>query len=68
MAFDEVGQADTLQRRKDICKRAYDVLVNKVHFPAQDIIFDPNMLLYLLWLRNPGIFEHTFQQPFCRFA
>ena len=43
MAFDEVGQADTLQRRKDICRRAYDVLVNKVHFPPQDIIFDPNI-------------------------
>jgi 5-methyltetrahydrofolate--homocysteine methyltransferase len=43
MAFDEVGQADTLQRRIDICKRAYDVLVNKVHFPPQDIIFDPNI-------------------------
>ena len=43
MAFDEVGQADTLQRRIDICKRAYDVLVNKVEFPAQDIIFDPNI-------------------------
>lgn len=43
MAFDEVGQADTLQRRKDICKRAYDVLVNKVNFPPQDIIFDPNI-------------------------
>ena len=43
MAFDEVGQADTLQRRKDICKRAYDVLVDKVHFPPQDIIFDPNI-------------------------
>jgi len=43
MAFDEVGQADTLQRRIDICKRAYDVLVNKVKFPAQDIIFDPNI-------------------------
>ena len=43
MAFDEVGQADTYQRRIDICKRAYDVLVNKVHFPAQDIIFDPNI-------------------------
>ena len=42
MAFDEVGQADTYQRRIDICKRAYDVLVNKVHFPPQDIIFDPN--------------------------
>jgi 5-methyltetrahydrofolate--homocysteine methyltransferase len=43
MAFDEVGQADTLQRRKDICKRAYDVLVDKVQFPPQDIIFDPNI-------------------------
>ncbi|MFL5752381.1 MAG: methionine synthase [Bacteroidia bacterium] len=43
MAFDEVGQADTLQRRIDICKRAYDVLVDKVHFPPQDIIFDPNI-------------------------
>jgi 5-methyltetrahydrofolate--homocysteine methyltransferase len=43
MAFDEVGQADTLQRRIDICKRAYDVLVNKVKFPPQDIIFDPNI-------------------------
>lgn len=43
MAFDEVGQADTLQRRIDICKRAYDTLVNKVKFPPQDIIFDPNI-------------------------
>jgi len=43
MAFDEVGQADTYQRRIEICKRAYDVLVDKVHFPPQDIIFDPNI-------------------------
>lgn len=43
MAFDEVGQADTYQRRIDICKRAYDILVNKVNFPPQDIIFDPNI-------------------------
>lgn len=43
MAFDEVGQADTFDRRKEICKRAYDVLVNKVQFPPQDIIFDPNI-------------------------
>ena len=43
MAFDEEGQADTLQRRIDICKRAYYVLVDKVGFPAQDIIFDPNI-------------------------
>lgn len=43
MAFDEQGQADTYERRIEICKRAYDVLVNKVKFPAQDIIFDPNI-------------------------
>ena len=43
MAFDEDGQADTFQRRIDICKRSYDILVNKVKFPPQDIIFDPNI-------------------------
>ncbi|AXG73299.1 methionine synthase [Flavobacterium arcticum] len=43
MAFDEVGQADTYQRRIDICKRSYDILVDKVGFPPQDIIFDPNI-------------------------
>ena len=44
MAFDENGQADSLERRKEICQRSYDVLVNEVGFPAQDIIFDPNIL------------------------
>lgn len=43
MAFDEVGQADTYQRRIDICKRSYDILVNEVKFAPQDIIFDPNI-------------------------
>lgn len=43
MAFDEIGQADTYERRIEICKRSYDVLVNKVGFPAEDIIFDPNI-------------------------
>lgn len=43
MAFDEQGQADTYQRRIDICKRAYDILVHDVKFPPQDIIFDPNI-------------------------
>ncbi|QEE49277.1 methionine synthase [Flavobacterium alkalisoli] len=43
MAFDEVGQADTYQRRIDICKRSYDILVNQVNFPPEDIIFDPNI-------------------------
>src|SRR5882757_6371062 len=44
MAFDETGQADSLQRRIEICKRSYDILVNEVGFPPQDIIFDPNIL------------------------
>jgi len=43
MAFDENGQADSYQSRVDMCKRSYDVLVNKVNFPPQDIIFDPNI-------------------------
>ncbi|WP_179412375.1 methionine synthase [Mucilaginibacter sp. E4BP6] len=44
MAFDETGQADSLERRKEICQRSYDILVNEVGFPPQDIIFDPNIL------------------------
>ena len=43
MAFDEDGQADNYERRIQICKRSYDVLVEKVGFPAEDIIFDPNI-------------------------
>jgi 5-methyltetrahydrofolate--homocysteine methyltransferase len=43
MAFDEVGQADTYGRKIEICKRAYDLLVEKLNFPPQDIIFDPNI-------------------------
>lgn len=43
MLFDENGQADSTPRRIEIAKRAYDILVNKVNFPAQDIIFDPNI-------------------------
>mgnify|MGYP000315140927 FL=1 len=43
MAFDEKGQADNLDRRIEICKRSYDILVSKVNFKPQDIIFDPNI-------------------------
>ena len=43
MAFDETGQADTLPRRISICERAYNLLVKKIMFPPQDIIFDPNI-------------------------
>jgi 5-methyltetrahydrofolate--homocysteine methyltransferase len=44
MAFDEKGQADSFERRKEICQRSYDILVKEVGFPPQDIIFDPNIL------------------------
>ncbi|MEY2940659.1 MAG: Methionine synthase [Bacteroidota bacterium] len=54
MAFDETGQADSYERRIEICKRAYDILVDKVGFPAQDIIFDPNILTVAT-----GIEEHN---------
>ena len=43
MAFDERGQADSYERRIEICQRAYDILVQKVQFPPEDIIFDPNI-------------------------
>ena len=43
MAFDEAGQADNYERRIEICKRAYDILVDVVKFPQDDIIFDPNI-------------------------
>ncbi|ALK95715.1 methionine synthase [Massilia sp. WF1] len=53
MAFDEKGQADTFERKTEICKRAYDVLTQKVGFPPEDIIFDPNIFAIAT-----GIEEH----------
>ena len=44
MAFDEKGQADSYERRVEICERSYRILVDRVGFPPQDIIFDPNIL------------------------
>ena len=54
MAFDEQGQADTLERRKLICTRAYKLLIEKVGFPPEDIIFDPNVFAIAT-----GIDEHN---------
>ncbi|HYF52474.1 MAG TPA: methionine synthase, partial [Planctomycetota bacterium] len=54
MAFDEKGQADSLERKKEICARAYKILTGKVGFPPQDIIFDPNILTVAT-----GIEEHN---------
>jgi 5-methyltetrahydrofolate--homocysteine methyltransferase len=53
MAFDEQGQADNYERRLEICKRCYDIMVNKVKFPPQDIIFDLNIFPV-----GTGIEEH----------
>jgi len=54
MAFDEDGQADNLQRKQEICKRSYDILVNDIGFPATDIILDPNVFAVAT-----GIEEHN---------
>lgn len=54
MAFDEDGQADTIERKVSICKRAYDILTNEIHFPPEDIIFDPNIFAIAT-----GIEEHN---------
>ena len=54
MAFDEKGQADTYERRIEICSRAYNILTEKIGFPAEDIIFDPNVLAIAT-----GIEEHN---------
>jgi 5-methyltetrahydrofolate--homocysteine methyltransferase len=54
MAFDEDGQADNLERRKTICQRAYNILVEELGFPAEDIIFDPNIFAVAT-----GIEEHA---------
>ncbi|PWE01149.1 methionine synthase [Marinilabilia rubra] len=54
MAFDEKGQADTFERRREICGRAYELLTKKVNFPPEDIIFDPNILAI-----GTGIEEHN---------
>ena len=54
MAFDETGQADSMERKVEICSRAYKLLTEKVGFPPQDIIFDPNIFAVAT-----GIEEHN---------
>src|SRR5213078_3612057 len=54
MAFDEQGQADTVERKVAICSRAHDILVHEVGFPPEDIVFDPNILTVAT-----GIEEHN---------
>ena len=60
MAFDEDGQADTYERRISICKRAYDILVNEVKFPPEDIILIPIFFRWQPELKNIGIMPLIF--------
>jgi 5-methyltetrahydrofolate--homocysteine methyltransferase len=60
MAFDEVGQADTKERKIEICKRAYDILVDQVGFPPEDIIFDPNIFAVATGLEEHNEYGKAF--------
>jgi len=60
MAFDEQGQADTKERKIAICRRAYDILVNRVGFPPEDIIFDPNIFAVATGLEEHADYGHAF--------
>ena len=62
MAFDEHGQADTLERRKEICARAYKILVEQVDFPPEDIIFDPNIFAVATGIAEHNLYGQDFIQ------
>jgi 5-methyltetrahydrofolate--homocysteine methyltransferase len=77
MAFDEVGQADTRERKIEICKRAYDILVQKIGFPPEDIIFDPNIFAVATGLEEHNEYGKAFieaariireQNPHCHIS
>ena len=60
MAFDEKGQADTVQRKVEICERAYRVLIDEVGFPPEDIVFDPNVLAVATGIEEHNEFAKAF--------
>ena len=60
MAFDEQGQADTAERKVEICERAYRLLVNEVGFPPEDIVFDPNILAVATGMEEHADFAKAF--------
>ncbi len=62
MAFDEQGQADSFERKIEICKRSYDLLTKKLNFPAEDIIFDPNVLTVATGLEEHNNYAVDFIQ------
>ena len=75
MAFDEVGQADTLERKVEICTRAYQLLTQKLDFPPEDIIFDPNILTVATGMEEHNAYAVNFIEatrqikatlPFCK--
>ena len=60
MAFDETGQADTLERKQAICKRSYDLLVERLNFPPADIIFDPNVFAVATGIEEHALYGRDF--------
>ena len=66
MAFDENGQADSLQKKKDICKRSYDLLIAELNFTPQDIIFDPNVFAIATGIEEHNNYAVDFIES-CRF-
>lgn len=60
MAFDETGQADNTERRKEICSRAYRILTEEIGFPPQDIIFDPNVLTVATGMEEHADYARSF--------
>jgi len=62
MAFDENGQAETYERKVEICERAYSILVNKIKFPPEDIIFDPNIFAVATGISSHNNYGKAFLQ------
>src|SRR5712691_1358930 len=60
MAFDELGQADTVERKVSICERAYRLLVDEAGFPPEDIVFDPNVLAIATGIEEHAAFGKAF--------
>ena len=66
MAFDEDGQATTVERRVEICGRAYDLLVHEVGFPPEDIVFDPNVLAVATGIEEHDDYARAFIESLAR--
>jgi len=60
MAFDEEGQATSYERKIEICKRSYDILTKEINFPAEDIIFDPNILTIATGMKEHNLYADNY--------